>query len=183
MDSAPMVPEEPEDDSNRAMQRNDNGSLDSLADLVYSIFELDMRRVDLTSYWAIIATFAILAVSFAPTTPTSIPYPFGMLVLVILLFMEAERYRWLYDARIELDAIRRALVESAMGHRNASRAWLAQIKTSHVVPKHGIEVIGAISRRFRRLYGGLFLFLTFGWLSTVIVRLGTGWTNELEPSA
>jgi uncharacterized membrane protein len=122
-------------------------------------------RIDRTSNWAITVVAAMLSLSL--TTPTAHHglILFAMLLILLLLMIEARRYRFfdVYRGRVRL--MERHYFARAIGGAGADDgSWTARLAADLRTPRFNISLLAAMTRRLRRNYGWMYLILLLAWL-------------------
>jgi uncharacterized membrane protein len=122
-------------------------------------------RIDRTTNWSITVVGAMLSVSLSTPTAHHGVVLFAMLLVLLLLVIEARRYRFfdVYRARVRrLERNYYARVFSPAGEPESD--WLRTMGDDLRRPLFLISVGHALSRRLRRNYGWMFLILLLAWL-------------------
>jgi len=133
-------------------------------------------RIDRTTNWAITAVAAMLSLTFSTPTAHHSVLLFGMLLVLLLILIEARRYRF-------FDVYRRRV-------RSMERNYFAQVFNPAVdVAPHWARALGddlqrpvflishreAMSRRLRRNYIWMFLLLLLAW----VLKISTGRSHAI----
>jgi uncharacterized membrane protein len=122
-------------------------------------------RIDRTSNWAITVVGAMLSVSLSTPTAHHGVLLFAMVLVLLLLVIEARRYRFfdVYRARVRrLERHYYAQVFSPTAE--AEGDWMHFLSEDLRKPVFLISRGQAISRRLRRNYCWMFLILLVAWL-------------------
>ncbi|MBN9527850.1 MAG: DUF2270 domain-containing protein [Alphaproteobacteria bacterium] len=121
-------------------------------------------RMDRTTNWAITVVAAMLSVSLSTPTAHHGVLLFAMVLVLLLLVIEARRYRFFDVYRVRVRRIERNYL-SAVFDPGAARAtgWSAQLGQDLRRPIFLTTTATAFSRRLRRNYGWLFLILLAAW--------------------
>jgi uncharacterized membrane protein len=122
-------------------------------------------RLDRTSNWAITVVAAMLSVSLSTPSAHHGVLLFAMLLVLLLLWIEARRYRFfdVYRARVrQLERHYFAQVFSPQSEYAAN--WLAILAEGLRAPKFLISHSTAFSRRLRRNYIYMYLMLLLAWV-------------------
>ena len=143
-------------------------------------------RIDRTSNWAITVVAAMLSLSL--TTPTAHHglILFAMLLILLLLMIEARRYRFfdVYRGRVRL--MERHYFARAIdrgGDEDAS--WMARLAADLRTPRFNISLLAAMTRRLRRNYAWMYLILLLAWflkISSPLLQpegVHVGWREPL----
>lgn len=122
-------------------------------------------RIDRTSNWAITVVAAMLSLSL--TTPTAHHglILFAMLLILLLLMIEARRYRFfdVYRDRVRLME-RHYFARAISGGGEDDASWTARLAADLRTPRFNISLLAAMTRRLRRNYGWMYLILLLAWL-------------------
>ncbi len=122
-------------------------------------------RIDRTTNWAITVVAAMLSLSLSTSSAHHGVLIFAMLLVLLLLWIEARRYRFfdVYRARV------RQLERHYFGQLfspgpDQAANWLPILGESLRTPKFLISHWTAFARRLRRNYLFMFLTLLFAWV-------------------
>ena len=124
------------------------------------------QRLDTTTNWAIVATVAVLTLSFQNPAFAQETLIAGMYANLVFLLHEARRFRFfdVYRARL------RMLEENFYGpllrrdpHSPIER-WGVMVADDLLRPKFKITFLQAMRARLRRNYSYVFVFLLLAWL-------------------
>ncbi|MDQ0320598.1 putative membrane protein [Pararhizobium capsulatum DSM 1112] len=121
-------------------------------------------RIDRTSNWAITVVAALLSVSLSTPSSHHGVLLFAMLLVSLLLYIEARRYRFfdVYRARVrQLERGYFAQILSPQG--TGSINWAAPIAASLRRPAFLMSYREAICRRLRRNYYWMYIILALAW--------------------
>jgi uncharacterized membrane protein len=142
-------------------------------------------RIDRTTNWAITVVGAMLSVSLSTPTAHHGVVLFAMLLVLLLLSIEARRYRFfdVYRGRVRrLERNYFAQILSPVDQ--VEEDWAAKLGEDLRRPLFLIGRRQAFSRRLRRNYGSMFGILLLAWLlkisSTKLQPEGT--THDIVPS-
>lgn len=127
-------------------------------------------RLDLTSNWAITVVAAMLSVSLSTATAHHGVLLFAMLLILLLLWIEARRYRFfdVYRARVR-QFERYYFAQIFSPQPDFASDWMLILGESLRNPKFLISHWAAFTRRLRRNYIYMFLILLVAW----VLKLGT----------
>ncbi|HTH29469.1 MAG TPA: DUF2270 domain-containing protein [Sphingobium sp.] len=123
-------------------------------------------RLDMTSNWAITVMAALLSVSLStPAAHHGLPL-FAMLIVLLLLCVEARRYRFYDVYRMRVRQFERHYFGQLFGPETAGgvEPWLLMLAQDLRHPKFRITFQLALRRRLRRNYVWMFLILLFAWV-------------------
>jgi uncharacterized membrane protein len=122
-------------------------------------------RIDRTTNWAITVVAAMLSLSLSTPNAHHGVLIFAMLLILLLLWIEARRYRFfdVYRARVrQLERHYFAQIFSPQPDHAAN--WLAILGESLRTPRFLISYHVAFARRLRRNYIHMYLILLLAWL-------------------
>src|ERR1041385_565896 len=123
-------------------------------------------RIDRTSNWAITVTAALLSVSLSTPTAHHGVLVFAMLLVALLLYVEARRYRFYDVCRRGVRQFERhyfgQLFAGAEGV--GQEPWLKALSEDLRHPHFRIDLITAVMRRLRRNYAWMFAILLLAWV-------------------
>jgi uncharacterized membrane protein len=122
-------------------------------------------RIDRTSNWAITVVAAILSLSLSTPDSHHGILLFAMLVVSLLLWIEARRYRFfdVYRARVRL--LERGYIAPALtADHQDSLHWRDDVATSLRRPIFFMGIVEALSRRLRRNYIWMYTILLLAWI-------------------
>ncbi|WP_109574415.1 DUF2270 domain-containing protein [Aminobacter sp. AP02] len=142
-------------------------------------------RIDRTSNWAITVVAAMLSVSLSTPNAHHGVLLFAMLLIFLLLWIEARRYRFFDVYRSRVRTFERyyfAQIFSPEAGENVN--WRKMLGDSLREPQFRISYADAFSRRLRRNYIWMFLILLLAWvlkISTPNLQ-ATGGSGDLVSS-
>ena len=122
-------------------------------------------RLDRTTNWAIGALAAMLSISLSSEEAHQSVLLFAMLLIHVLLFIEARRYRFYHVYRkrvrtLEREYFARLFAPAASGQHVDFAALGEDLRA----PRFTISLMQALARRLRRNYGWIFLVVLLAWL-------------------
>lgn len=123
------------------------------------------NRLDLTSNWAITVVAAMLSVSLSTAGSHHGVLLFAMLLLSLLLYVEARRYRFydVYRMRVRLFERHYFARLFAPGSGSGAEPWLTALAEDLRHPRFRISLSLAATRRLRRNYVWMYLILLLAW--------------------
>lgn len=124
-------------------------------------------RIDRTTNWAITVVAAMLSVSLSTPTAHHGVLLFAMLLVLLLLAIEARRYRFfdVYRARVrQMERHYYAQVFDPDPEPGPGSGWMGDLGQDLRRPAFRISLIDALSRRLRRNYCWMFLILLLAWI-------------------
>lgn len=130
------------------------------------------QRLDATTTWAVTSTTTIIGVAFSLRDVPHVIFFFNWILLGILLWVEARRYRF-YDAiraRVRmLEA--HFIVPMLTATPNAGdHRWSNWLRGDLLAPAFKMGRTEAITRRLRRTYGFIFLVVWVSWTLKILLR-------------
>jgi uncharacterized membrane protein len=130
------------------------------------------QRLDATTTWAITATTTIFTVSFTVRDVPHIIFLFNIVIVWMLLWIEARRYRF-YDAfraRVRmLEA--HFLVPMVMQNKDMLQGeWKKLVCEDLILPSFKISRFEAIARRLKRNYAFIFVIIQFAWITKIVMH-------------
>ncbi|MEP6564046.1 MAG: DUF2270 domain-containing protein [Mesorhizobium sp.] len=122
-------------------------------------------RLDRTSNWALTVVAAMLSVSLSTASAHHGVLLFAMLLVLLLLWIEARRYRFFdfYRARVR-QFERHYFAQIFSPQPDFASDWLLIVGESLRTPKFLVSQRLALARRLRRNYIYLFLILLLAWV-------------------
>ena len=130
-------------------------------------------RIDRTTNWAITVVAAMLSVSLStPTAPHGVLL-FAMVLVLLLLVIEARRYRFFDVYRNRVRRMERNYYAQIFApEEGTTDDWIYKLGDDLRRPLFLTSHSQAISRRMRRNYCWLFLILLFAWMiKTTFIRM------------
>lgn len=124
-------------------------------------------RLDRTSNWAITVTAALLSVSLSTPTAHHGVMLFAMLLVTLLLYVEARRYRFydVYRQRVrQFERHYFAPLFAAVPATEGADPWLQMLSQDLRHPRFRIDLMTAMTRRLRRNYLWMYLILLLAWV-------------------
>jgi uncharacterized membrane protein len=122
-------------------------------------------RLDLTSNWAITVAAAMLSVSLSTPSSHHGVLIFAMLLILLLLTIEARRYRFFDVYRTRVRQIERHYFGQIFSPRpDSSQNWLTLLGDGMRKPQFLISHRCAFARRLRRNYLYMYLILLLAWI-------------------
>ena len=122
-------------------------------------------RLDLTSNWAITVVAALLSVSLSTPSAHHGVLIFAMLLVLLLLSIEARRYRFFDVYRARVRQIERYYFAQVFSPQpDFASNWLLILGESLRAPQFLLSHHVAFARRLRRNYLYMFLILLFAWV-------------------
>ncbi|MEW9808226.1 DUF2270 domain-containing protein [Mesorhizobium sp. ZMM04-5] len=122
-------------------------------------------RIDRTTNWAITVVAAMLSVSLSTSSAHHGVLIFAMLLVLLLLWIEARRYRFfdVYRARVR-QFERHYFAQIFSPQEDHAANWLAIVGESLRTPRFHVSHGTAFARRLRRNYIHMFTILVIAWV-------------------
>lgn len=138
-------------------------------------------RIDHTTNWAITVVAAMLSISLSSPTAHHGVLLFGIVIVTLLLWIEARRYRFFDVYRARVRVIERHWFAEMLDPRpDSDPAWLRVLGADLRRPQFILSQRSAMSRRLRRNYIWIYLILLLAWLLKVSsVKLQEGSSADL----
>jgi len=126
-------------------------------------------RLDRTTNWALTVAAGMLSISLSSPDSHHGVLLFGMLMTLLLLWIEARRYRFfdVYRARVR-QFERHYFAQVFSPQKDYASDWLLFLGESLRHPKFLISQRVAFTRRLKRNYGFIFLILLAAWLLKIM---------------
>ncbi|WP_336485811.1 DUF2270 domain-containing protein [Methylobacterium nigriterrae] len=122
-------------------------------------------RIDRTTNWAITVIAAMLSVSLSTPSAHHGVLLFAMLLVMLLLAIEARRYRFFDVYRARVRRLERHYYAEVFAPRpGAPAAWTGELGQDLRQPVFRIALGDAVSRRLRRNYCWMFMILLLAWV-------------------
>lgn len=124
------------------------------------------NRLDQTSNWAITVTAALLSVSLSTPMAHHGVLLFALLLVSLLLYVEARRYRFYDVYRMRVRQFERHYFGQLFGPapEGGPEPWLGVLAQDLRHPAFRITLSLAVRRRLRRNYIWMFIILLFAWV-------------------
>jgi uncharacterized membrane protein len=134
------------------------------------------NRIDLTTNWAIGAVAGMLSLSLSAEDSSHGVLLFAMLIVFLILFIEARRYRFFHIYRTRVRLLERHYYSRVLTGVDIAEQehWLEQLGDDLRAPRFSLSLGQALSRRLRRNYVWMFLILLVAWLLKATGLLGGG---------
>jgi uncharacterized membrane protein len=127
------------------------------------------ERIDLTSNWAITVVAAMLSLSLSTPTAHHGVLLFAMLLVLLLLFIEARRYRFFDVYRGRVRQLERHYFSPIFAPgAEASSNWASLLGQGLLQPRFLMTHQAAVSRRLRRNYIWMFAILLLAWALKIL---------------
>ena len=138
-------------------------------------------RLDRTTNWSIGALAAMLSISLASEATHHAVLLFAMLLILVLLVIEARRYRFFHVYRARVRLLEREYFAALFAPEpGGKRMNLATLADDLRVPRFAVSMFEAMSRRLRRNYCWIFLVVLLAWLVKTTSELDEGQTRLIH---
>ncbi len=130
------------------------------------------QRLDVTTSWAITLSSAVFGFAFAEREVPHIIFFFNIVVVLMLLWIEARRYRF-YDAfRARVRMIEAHFLVPIVAQNTSLQQgeWQKLVCEDLLLPSFKISRVEAIGRRLRRNYGFIFGIVLFAWITKIFLH-------------
>jgi uncharacterized membrane protein len=135
-------------------------------------------RIDRTTNWAIGALAAMLSISLASEEAHHSVLLFAMLLIHVLLFIEARRYRYYHVYRRRVRILERAYFASLFAPVSPPDPIdFKSLGEDLRDPRFTISLKQAMARRLQRNYGWIFLVVLLAWLVKTTSEISDGRTR------
>jgi uncharacterized membrane protein len=121
-------------------------------------------RIDRTTNWAITAVAAMLSVSLSAPTSHHGVLLFAMVVVLLMLWIEARRYRFYDVYRARVRRLERNYYAEIFDPTGTRADWALVLGQDLRKPEFLISHRAALARRLRRNYCWMFLILLCAWV-------------------
>ncbi len=129
-------------------------------------------RIDLTTNWAITVVAGMLSVSLSTPTAHHGVLLFAMVLVMLLLSIEARRYRFFDVYRTRVRRLERNYYAQVFAPRpGVEEDWARHLGEDLREPRFVVSRRTAMSRRLRRNYSWMFLVLLAGW----VLKISSAW--------
>jgi uncharacterized membrane protein len=135
-------------------------------------------RLDRTTNWAIGALAAMLSISLASEEAHHSVLLFAMLLIHVLLFIEARRYRFYHVYRTRVRILEREYFAALFAPAPSGAHFdFAALGADLREPRFTISLVQAMARRLQRNYGWIFLVVLLAWLVKTTSEVSDGRTR------
>jgi uncharacterized membrane protein len=130
------------------------------------------QRLDVTTSWAITLSSAVFGFAFAERQVPHIIFFFNIVVVWMLLWIEARRYRF-YDAfRARVRMLEAHFLVPIVSQNTAilQGDWQKLVCEDLLLPSFKISRLEAVGRRLRRNYAFVFLIVFAAWVTKIFLH-------------
>ncbi len=130
------------------------------------------QRLDVTTTWAITSSTTIVTVAFSFRDLPHIIFFFNILLVWIMLWIEARRYRF-YDAfrgRVRMLESHFMVPMISQNDQLLEGEWRRLVCEDMILPSFKISALEAVGRRFRRNYVFIFAVIMVAWTLKIFMH-------------
>lgn len=130
------------------------------------------QRLDITTTWAITSTTTIITVAFSFRDIPHIIFFFNLVIVWMMLWIEARRYRF-YDAfRGRVRMIESHFMVAMVSRNPALLAgdWQKLVCEDLILPSFKISRLEALGRRMKRNYVFIIAFILVAWMTKLFMH-------------
>ncbi len=130
------------------------------------------QRFDTTTTWAITTTTSIFTLSLSLEAVPHIIFFFNILIVWIMLWIEARRYRF-YDAfraRVRMLEAHFLVPMVSQNMQLLQGDWQKLVCEDLLMPSFKVTAFEAVGRRLKRNYGFIFLIIFIAWLTKIFLH-------------
>ncbi len=145
------------------------------------------QRLDVTTNWSVVAVTGNITYGLGHAEGTHLIFLFAAFLVLLLLIIEARRYRY-YDAfRARVRMLEAHLLMPVVMQDPAMLQgdWRRTLAEDLLIPTFKISRMGSIFRRFRRNYCWIFLVLSAAWTVKIWVHCpgSHSWTGFFQAAS
>jgi uncharacterized membrane protein len=138
-------------------------------------------RLDRTTNWSIGALAAMLSISLATEQAHHSVLLFAMLLILVLLVIEARRYRFYHVYRARVRLIEREYFAGMFAPEpGGTLIGLASLGDDLREPRFTVTLLQAMARRLQRNYSWIFLVVLLAWLVKTTSSVTDGHTRLIH---
>jgi uncharacterized membrane protein len=130
------------------------------------------QRLDVTTTWAITSSTTIIGVAFSIRDVPHIIFFFNLMLVWIMLWIEARRYRF-YDAfrgRVRMLESHFLVPIISQSPKILDGQWRRLVCEDLILPSFKISRLEAIGRRMKRNYAFIFCIVILAWTLKIILH-------------
>jgi uncharacterized membrane protein len=130
------------------------------------------QRLDVTTTWAITTSTTIIGVAFSIRDVPHIIFFFNLMLVWIMLWIEARRYRF-YDAfrgRVRMLESHFLMPMISQSPKILDGQWRRLVCEDLILPSFKISRLEAIGRRMKRNYAFIFCIVILAWTLKIILH-------------
>ena len=130
------------------------------------------QRLDTTTTWAITSTCTIFTVAFSFREVPHLIFFFNLAIVVIMLWIEARRYRF-YDAfRARLRMLEAHFLVPILLRQDSKLEgnWRKLVAEDLLIPAFKVTMFESIGRRLKRNYAFIALIILSAWITKIFIH-------------
>ena len=130
------------------------------------------QRLDTTTTWAITSTCTIFTVAFSFKEVPHLIFFFNLAIVVIMLWIEARRYRF-YDAfRARLRMLEAHFLVPIILRQDSKLEgnWRKLVAEDLLIPAFKVTMFESIGRRLKRNYAFIALIILSAWITKIFIH-------------
>jgi uncharacterized membrane protein len=130
------------------------------------------QRLDVTTTWAITTSTTIIGVAFSIREVPHIIFFFNLMLVWIMLWIEARRYRF-YDAfrgRVRMLESHFLVPMVSQNPKILDGQWRRLVCEDLILPSFKISRLEALGRRMKRNYVFIFLIVILAWTMKILLH-------------
>jgi uncharacterized membrane protein len=130
------------------------------------------QRLDASTTWAVTSTMTIIGVAFSWQEVLHVVFFFNWILVVILLWVEARRYRF-YDAsraRVRVLEKHYLVPVVTLTPLDGDGHWREWLRMDLLAPAFKISWWESVARRLRRTYGAIFVLVWVAWTAKILMH-------------
>ena len=130
------------------------------------------QRLDATTTWAITSTCTIFTVAFSFKEVPHLIFFFNLAIVVIMLWIEARRYRF-YDAfRARLRMLEAHFLVPILLRQDSKLEgnWRKLVAEDLLIPAFKVTMFESIGRRLKRNYAFIALIILSAWITKIFIH-------------
>ena len=130
------------------------------------------QRLDTTTTWAITSTCTIFTVAFSFKEVPHLIFFFNLAIVVIMLWIEARRYRF-YDAfRARLRMLEAHFLVPMILRQDSKYEgnWRKLVAEDLLIPAFKVTMFESIGRRLKRNYAFIALIILSAWITKIFIH-------------
>ena len=130
------------------------------------------QRLDITSNWAITTTTTIVSVSFGFRDMPHLIFFFNLIIVMMMLWMEARRYRF-YDAfrnRVRLLEAHFLTSMITQTEKPLEGRWREELCEDLLIPTFKMSRGEALGRRLKRNYAFIIAIILIAWTVKIFIH-------------
>jgi uncharacterized membrane protein len=130
------------------------------------------QRLDITTTWAITSTTTIITVAFSFRHVPHIVFFFNLVIVLMMLWIEARRYRF-YDAfrgRVRMIESHFLVATVSRNPKLLGGDWQKLVCEDLILPSFKISKLEAVGRRLKRNYVFIIAIIIVAWVTKIFMH-------------